>query len=198
MIKVSHNGIVTIRKMLNSRLYIILNQSLLINIIKMKKSDIRDKIVQSHINHNFGDDKDYLYKYIYLRKEKIIYLYAVKGGESLSQIIDKKYKVSVMPIQMYIFKLLTNRKKWASFDIIFKFNNVLYFIKVNNKIIIENNIENTEDELIKSMKNINISNSAFIDINLKSDFSKIYNNVSVIKIGDNLYEKVKDKSKLSS
>lgn len=198
MIKVSQNGIVTLRKILNRRLYIILNQSLLINIIKMTKSDITEKIVQSHINNNFGGDKDYLYKYIYLKKEKIIYLYAVKGGESLSQIIDKKHNVSVMPIQMYILKSLINKTKLASFDVIFNFNNVIYFIKVNNKIIIENNIENTEDELIKSMKNINISKSAFIDINLNSDFSKIYNNVSVIKIGDNLYEKVKDKSKLSS
>lgn len=198
MIKVSHNGIVTLRKMLNRRLYIILNQSLLINIIKMKKSDITGKIIQSHINNNFGGDKDYLYKYIYLKKEKIIYLYAVKGGEALSQIIDKKYNVSVMPIQMYILKFLINKTKLASFDVIFNFNNVIYFIKVNNKIIIENNIENTEDELIKSMKNSNISKFAFIDINLNSDFSKIYNNVSIIKIGDNLYEKVKDKSKLSS
>ena len=198
MIKVSQNGIVTLRKMLNRRLYIILNQSLLINIIKMKKSDITGKIVQSHINNNFGGDKDYLYKYIYLKKEKIIYLYAVKGGEALSQIIDKKYNVSVMPIQMYILKFLINKTKLASFDVIFNFNNVIYFIKVNNKIIIENNIENTEDELITSMKNINISKSAFIDLNLKSDFSKIYNNVSIIRIGDNLYEKVKYKSKLSS
>lgn len=198
MIKVSHNGIVTLRKMSNRRLYIILNQSLLINIIKMKKSDITGKIIQSHINNNFGGDKDYLYKYIYLKKEKIIYLYAVKGGEALSQIIDKKYNVSVMPIQMYILKFLINKTKLASFDVIFNFNNVIYFIKVNNKIIIENNIENTEDELIKSMKNSNISKFAFIDINLNSDFSKIYNNVSIIKIGDNLYEKVKDKSKLSS
>ena len=198
MIKVSHNGIVTLRKMLNRRLYIILNQSLLINTIKMKKSDITGKIIQSHINNNFGGDKDYLYKYIYLKKEKIIYLYAVKGGESVSKIIDKKYNVSVMPIQMYILKFLINKTKLASFDVIFNFNNVIYFIKVNNKNIIENNIENTEDELIKSMKNSNISKFAFIDINLNSDFSKIYNNVSIIKIGDNLYEKVKDKSKLSS
>lgn len=198
MIKVSQNGIVTLRKMLNRRLYIILNQALLINLIKMKKSDITGKIVQIHINNNFGGDKDYLYKYIYLKKEKIIYLYAVKGGEALSQIIDKKYNVSVMPIQMYILKFLINKTKLASFDVIFNFNNVIYFIKVNNKIIIENNIENTEDELITSMKNINISKSAFIDLNLKSDFSKIYNNVSIIRIGDNLYEKVKYKSKLSS
>lgn len=119
--------------------FLILDEEIFIKEIKYIKAKSIEDYVEKEIKKEFNTE-DYLFHYVVDKKEGKIIVYAIKGLNKINPFIKYVKKLSILPIQFRIAKLIMNNLKGKTFKALICIEGVYYYIKVNNGNIIENNI----------------------------------------------------------
>lgn len=126
--------------------FLILDEEIFIKEIKYIKVKNIEGHVEKEIKKEFNTS-DYLFHYIINKKEEKIIIYAIKGLNKINPFIKYVRKLSVLPIQFRLTKLIMNNLKSKTFKSLICIEDKYYYIKVDNGNIIENNIVSDRDIL---------------------------------------------------
>ena len=119
--------------------FLILDEEIFIKELKYIKVKSIEDYVEKEIKKEFNTE-DYLFHYVVDKKDGKIIVYAIKGLNKINPFIKYVKKLSILPIQFRLAKLIMNNLKDKTFNALICIEGGYYHIKVNNGNIIENNI----------------------------------------------------------
>ena len=149
----------------------------------MVKSNLK-KIDEDSINKikelEFGREEDFLIDYEISENKEIIYMYALRGGENISKLSKHSKELSVIPIQVQYKKKFEKLLHKKSYQCIFHYLNVFYYLNVENKHIKICSIYMELDDALEFIKEVCPHNILYVDegVDIKD------NVINCIKVGD--------------
>lgn len=176
------------------RKIIFLSQILLIK--KYGVNSINKEIgdfIEKKINEDFSDKDNFLFSYEYNKKDNLAYLYSIRNNNLISLINDSA-ELTIEPIQFYIKnKVIRKIRNSKDSNILFKVNNIVHVLSLENGYIINSVIANNEDEVCKTISLINNDKLLIIDksINIETlvDQTKRFK-IKNIDLVEDIYEKI--------
>ncbi|WP_024615024.1 hypothetical protein [Clostridium sp. Ade.TY] len=141
-----------LRNKLNAKVFILDEELYIKEYLKTKKKEIYN-IIENDIKSELNTE-DYLIDFKIDKSINITYIYAIKGGNKISKILDYIKNIEVVPIQFQIIDFIKKEKKENTFKAIIDINKKGYFIEVlngnliNNKIYNNYNLENLSSDIL--------------------------------------------------
>ena len=164
--------------------------------IKIRKNKISN-FVDENIKKNIHQNGDVLYHYIYDSKSNLLYIYYIKGGKRIDNLIDYVKELEVTPIQFLIMSVLRNKFKIKDKEIrvLVKINNYYYYSNIENNIIKQSFIVTNEEEILKNIEINEEYSKLYIDNNILHEIAEIKNHINIISfdIVKGIYEKINKK-----
>ena len=154
-----------------NRNIIVINEELFIKTLYLNHKENYEKI-NKFIAESFGEDEDYLFHTIIIRKKAIIYV--IKAGNRVNKLCRQAKNIKVTPIQFIIkdkLKKFIKKSTWTALIYIFK---TYYLLTCEENIIINSYIG----------ENINFINDKLMELN----------NEEIIYIGKNIDLKILNKN----
>ncbi|NLK93602.1 MAG: hypothetical protein GX275_00230 [Clostridiales bacterium] len=176
------NSFIKVPNMEKNRIIILLEHQLYISTGYIKKGTSIKEI----IHENFGGDENYLVQYFYINKGKKAIIYAVNESKNLIPILKGSVKTKILPIQTYVASIMNKKNKNKSWNLLFKFRNVIYLIMHNSTNIYFSFFTGNEELLMSKINELNIKNNLYVlkDCNINIGYK--YENIS---LGDIFNEK---------
>lgn len=116
---------------------------------KVHKNNVIDNILKSV----FGVDEDYLFDYNLDRKNKLVNIYAVKGGHRVSKLCKNVIDVKVIPLQFEISRLSKSKVKDKNFRLIYLYSGSYYFMEFYNMKLIKSFVKDNLEDVKKIVEN---------------------------------------------
>ena len=164
--------------------------------IKIRKNKISN-FVDENLKKNIPQNGDVLYHYIYDSKSNLLYIYYIKGGKRIDNLIDYVKELEVTPIQFLIMSVLRNKFKIKDKEIrvLVKINNYYYYSNIENNIIKQSFIVTNEEEILKNIEINEEYSKLYIDNNILHEIAEIKNHINIISfdIVKGIYEKINKK-----
>ena len=143
---------------LNAKVFILDEEIYIKEYLEINKKKISN-IIDNDIKGEFNED-DYLLDFKVDKKLNKTYIYAVKGGNKISQVLNNIRKLKVIPIQFQIINLIIKMKKLNTFKAVIKVYENWYFVEVVNGYLINNKIYSNFN-LKDSLDNILVGKISF-------------------------------------
>lgn len=123
----------------------VMEEDLLIKTYDEIKNDKED-IVYEIINEEYGSEKSALMHYEYDKKRKKLFLYSIGNGERIQFLCEDLNEVIILPIQFYIRNIVIKKiKKIFNYIVLIEIKEVVYYLEIKNKLIVNSLIKNKED-----------------------------------------------------
>ena len=123
----------------------VMEEDLLIKTYDEIKNDKED-IVYEIINEEYGSEKSALMHYEYDKKRKKLFLYSIGNGERIQFLCEDLNEVIILPIQFYIRDIVIKKiKKIFNYIVLIEIKEVVYYLEIKNKLIVNSLIKNKED-----------------------------------------------------
>ena len=137
---------ISIKKIINKEvnLYII-EENLLIKSYDGIKS-VKENVICDIINDEYGVNHNVLMHYEYDKKRKKLFLYSIGNGERIQFLCEDLNEVIILPIQFYIRDIVIKKiKKIFNYIVLIEIKEVVYYLEIKNKLIVNSLIKNKED-----------------------------------------------------
>ena len=113
----------------------VMEEDLLIKTYDEIKNDKED-IVYEIINEEYGSEKS----------AKKLFLYSIGNGERIQFLCEDLNEVIILPIQFYIRDIVIKKiKKIFNYIVLIEIKEVVYYLEIKNKLIVNSLIKNKED-----------------------------------------------------
>ena len=123
----------------------VMEEDLLIKTYDEIKNDKED-IVYEIINEEYVSEKSALLHYEYDKKRKKLFLYSIGNGERIQFLCEDLNEVIILPIQFYIRDIVIKKiKKIFNYIVLIEIKEVVYYLEIKNKLIVNSLIKNKED-----------------------------------------------------
>ena len=123
----------------------VMEEDLLIKTYDEIKNDKED-IVYEIINEEYGSEKSALMHYEYDKKRKKLFLYSIGNGERIQFLCEDLNEVIILPIQFYIRDIVIKKiKKIFNYIVLIEIKEVVYYLEIKNKLIVNSLIKTKED-----------------------------------------------------
>ena len=123
----------------------VMEEDLLIKTYDEIKNDKED-IVYEIINEEYGSEKSALMHYEYDKKREKLFLYSIGNGERIQFLCEDLNEVIILPIQFYIRDIVIKKiKKIFNYIVLIEIKEVVYYLEIKNKLIVNSLIKNKED-----------------------------------------------------
>ena len=84
--------------------------------------------------------------YEYDKKRKKLFLYSIGNGERIQFLCEDLNEVIILPIQFYIRDIVIKKiKKIFNYIVLIEIKEVVYYLEIKNKLIVNSLIKNKED-----------------------------------------------------
>lgn len=161
----------------NNLKIIILGENLWIKKMECENKNY-EKFIEEEIKLLNDPNGDLLYHNQKDKKNKRVFIYSIKGKKLVEKIIINKKNIEIIPIQFLILnKLLKNNRGLSYLTVIVRVKMCYYIISVNNEIIINSYIVNSEELKDKSSEVLSKLNkeNVIIDSSVSEDIKLILN-----------------------
>ncbi|MBE6052021.1 MAG: hypothetical protein E7214_15590 [Clostridium sp.] len=170
-------------RLLKNRIIIILNES-----IYIKKVDIGEgnndlkEYIDTYIEEGFIKGEDYLMDYKIDESHSKLYVYAIKSGKMVTSLCRGAKNITVLPIQTIIMNKINKKYNTKNYTCFFSYYNVLYCIKIKDKLMEASSNISTIEEIKRKIINTNSKDTIYVTKDLEGLFNKF--NVTVIPLED--------------
>ena len=120
---------------------IILEESIYIKAIPLQyRFGNLEKYIENKIVEIFPQDGKILYDYEKSNEKNCVYIYAIRGKDKIEKLCSESVSLEVLPIQFIIKDILNIilRKKEIDVMALVKLDDIYYFIKCSNGLLIDN------------------------------------------------------------
>lgn len=151
--------------------------------IKIRKNKISN-FVNENIKKNILQNGDVLYHYIYNSRSNLLYIYYIKGGKRIDNLINYVKEMEVIPIQFLIMSVLRNKLKVKDKEIRawVKINNCYYYVNIENNIIKQSFIATNKEEVLKDIEVNTECSKLCIDNSILHEIGEIKNYINIISL----------------
>ena len=125
---------------------------------KLYKNNTIDNIIKSV----FGTDEDYLFDYKLDYKNKLVNIYAIKGGNRVSRLCANSTCIEVTPLQFEIWRKVKRKFKYRDYKLIYLFNGTYYFMEFKNRKLNKSFVKYVLDDIKDVIRNSD-GNKIYID-----------------------------------
>lgn len=178
-------------RLFKNRIIIILNESIYIKKVDigLKENDLKEYI-DTYIEEGFLKGEDYLMDYKIDQSHSKLYVYAIKSGKMVTSLCKGAKNITVLPIQTIIMNKINKKYNTKNYTCFFSYDNVLYWIKIKDKLMEASSNVSTIEEIKKKIININSKDIIYVTKDLERLFDEF--NVTVIPLenGKLISEKV--------
>lgn len=161
---------------------VILDEDIYVKNISYIESKIDENFIENIIQTEFGLNQDYLFDYSVKNKQKIVNIFAIKGGKIISEISKDKESIRVLPFQIYIIKKLQKKIRKKCWNLVMEFMESYYYISCANNKLVLGYVYNEVDILKNNIKDLSI-NQLYVDKSIIGKFRDL-KNVLEINIGE--------------
>lgn len=161
---------------------VILDEDIYVKNISYIESKIDENFIENIIQTEFGLNQDYLFDYNVKNKQKIVNIFAIKGGKIISEISKDKESIRVLPFQIYIIKKLQKKIRKKCWNLVMEFMESYYYISCANNKLVLGYVYNEVDILKNNIKDLSI-NQLYVDKSIIGKFRDL-KNVLEINIGE--------------
>ena len=161
---------------------VILDEDIYVKNISYIQSKIDENFIENIIQTEFGLNQDYLFDYNVKNKQKIVNIFAIKGGKIISEISKDKERIRVLPFQIYIIKKLQKKIRKKCWNLVMEFMESYYYISCANNKLLSGYVYNEVDILKNNIKDLGI-NQLYVDKSIIAKFRDL-KNVLEINIGE--------------
>ena len=164
----------------------IMDEDIFIKIYSFNEKNI-DIFIEEKIQKDFIDNKELLYHYEEDKKNKKVYLYALRGSK-IESLISSKVKIT--PIIFLIKDIIIKNSKCNNFIGIVNINEKFYIIFVEEKKLIKYEVINDSKKIEEFLGN-NADKRIFIDINNQNfEIEQSENKINILeRINEKIYKK---------
>ncbi|WP_294376272.1 hypothetical protein [uncultured Clostridium sp.] len=151
-----------------------------------------NKLISDKIQEIFPNSSEILHDYKINLKEKIIYMYSIKGKKKVENLCYKSNYLEVIPFQFLIGNILNKliRKKYTKFMVLIKFNDEYYFMEYAKNNLIDNAVSSDINNIYEYLNEKNLQGKIIIDEKCFYD-EYYFKNMEIIKM--NILEKINEK-----
>lgn len=136
-------------KLKRKRYIIILDEDIYVKKISINTKSILNYEITKIKEESFGKDEEYLIDYNINKKENIVYIYAIKGGNKVSKLCYGAKKAQVVPLQFYVMRKLKTKIKDKVYGFIFKYSDNYYYYFFNKGFVEESYVLKDVESLMK-------------------------------------------------
>lgn len=175
-----------ISRYIKKLVFIILNQDIYIRKIKNNLKKIDEDSINKIKELEFGKEEDFLIDYEVSENKEIIYMYALRGGENISKLAKYSKELSVVPIQVQYKKKFEKLLNKSSYQCIFCYLDVFYYLNVEDKHMKICSIYKELNDALEFIKEVCPHNILYVDegVNIKDNI------INCIRLGDICNDKI--------
>lgn len=181
-----YSDFLKISRYIKKPVFIILNQDIYVRKIKVNSKKIDEDTINKIKELEFGKEEDFLIDYEVGENKEYIYMYALREGEKISKLSKYSKELKVIPIQVQYKKKFEKLIHKKSYQCIFYYLDVFYYLNVENKRIKICSIYRKLDDALEFIKQVCSHNILYVGegVNIKD------NTINCIRVGDMCNDKI--------